>query len=57
MGDIVFVLTKRSLYFLVLEKRREDYPPIQRWMRTIRSLGGDSPVIVVVNKCDGGSES
>lgn len=47
-----YFLTKRSLYLLVLEARREDDRSVYEWLRIIQSRGGDSPVIVVINKCD-----
>lgn len=47
-----FFLTARSLYLLVLEARREDDRTIYDWLRTIRNRGGDSPIIVVINKCE-----
>jgi internalin A len=49
-----FFLTERSIYLLVLEDRREDDRSVVPWLRTIANHGGDSPVLVVVNKCDGG---
>ena len=52
-GTHRFFLTARSLYLLVLENRREDDRSVYDWLKTIRSRGGDSPVIVVINKCDG----
>ena len=56
-GTHTFFLTERSLYLLVLEARREDDRSIHDWLRTIRNRGGDSPVIVVINKCDNGSDN
>ncbi|MFV8752792.1 GTPase [Nannocystaceae bacterium ST9] len=49
-----FFLTARSIYLLVLEDRREDDTSIYKWLRTIANRGGDSPVIVAINKCDDG---
>jgi len=51
-GTHRYFLTERSLYLLVLEARREDDRSVYEWLKTIRSRGGDSPVIVVINKCD-----
>ncbi len=51
-GTHRFFLTERSLYLVVLEARREDDRSIYDWLKTIRNRGGDSPVIVVVNKSD-----
>jgi internalin A len=55
-GTHRFFLTERSLYLLVLEDRRQDDRSIYEWMKTIRNRGGDSPVIVVINKSDGGKQ-
>lgn len=46
-----FFLTERSLYLVVLNGRqgRED-ADAEYWLRLIESFGGDSPVIVVLNK-------
>ena len=55
-GTHRFFLTERSLYLLVLEDRRQDDRSIHEWMKTIRSRGGDSPVIVVINKSDEGKQ-
>ncbi|MDX1970633.1 MAG: COR domain-containing protein, partial [Planctomycetaceae bacterium] len=51
-GTHRFFLTERSLYLVVLEARREDDRSVYDWLKTIRNRGGDSPVIVVINKCD-----
>jgi internalin A len=48
-----FFLTRRSLYILVIDARSgEKESNIHYWLEIIRSYGGDSPVLVVVNKCD-----
>ena len=48
-----FFLTRRTLYLLVWDVLTEDeYGRLDYWLRTIQSLAGDSPVIIVVNKCD-----
>ena len=46
-----FFMTHRSLYLLVLSGRtgHEDVD-VEYWLKTIESFGGDSPVIVVLNK-------
>ncbi len=51
-GTHRFFLTERSIYLLVLEARREDDRSVYDWLKTIHNRGGDSPVIVVVNKSD-----
>ncbi len=49
-----FFLTKRSVYLVVLDARKgENESNIHYWLKIIETFGGDSPVIVVVNKCDG----
>jgi internalin A len=49
-----YFLTERSIYLLVLEDRREDDTSIYKWLKVIANRGGNSPVIVVINKCDDG---
>ena len=53
-GTHRYFLTERSLYLLVLEDRRQDHPPVEKWLNTIASVAGDAPVIVVINKSDNG---
>ena len=45
-----FFLSKRSLYVLVLDSRKDE--KIEYWLKHIKSFGGDSPVLVVINKID-----
>jgi len=45
-----FFLSKRSLYILVLDGRKEE--KTEYWLKHIESFGGDSPVLVVLNKMD-----
>jgi small GTP-binding protein len=45
-----FFLSRRSLYVLVLDGRRDEQP--EYWLRYIESFGGGSPVLVVLNKQD-----
>jgi small GTP-binding protein len=45
-----FFLSKRSLYILVLDGRKEE--DAEYWLKHIESFGGDSPVLVVINKID-----
>jgi len=40
----------RSLYVLVLNAREE--PEAEDWLKHIESFGGDSPILVVINKID-----
>jgi internalin A len=48
-----FFLTKRSLYLLVLDNRKnEQQNRIEYWLKLIETYGGDSPVIVVGNCAD-----
>ena len=48
-----FFLTKRSLYLLVIDARGGEQPDILHyWIRIVESYAADSPVLVVVNKCD-----
>ena len=45
-----FFLSKRSVYVLVLDGRKEDDP--EYWLQHIESFGGESPIMVVLNKID-----
>jgi len=45
-----FFLSKRSLYVLVLDGRKEEKP--EYWLKLIESFGGNSPVMIVLNKMD-----
>src|SRR5215217_4579862 len=48
-----FFLTKRSVYILVTESRKEDsHDDFYYWLNIIKLLGDKSPVIMVMNKCD-----
>lgn len=48
-----FFLTKRSIYLFLTEARKEaKHDDLYYWLNIIGLLGGDSPVIVVLNKCD-----
>jgi small GTP-binding protein len=45
-----FFLSKRSLYILVLDGRKDE--KTEYWLNHIKTFGGDSPVLVVLNKID-----
>lgn len=48
-----FFLTKRSVYMLVTESRKEDrHEDFYYWLNIIKLLGDESPIILVLNKCD-----
>ncbi len=48
-----FFLTKRSIYLLVTESRKEDrHDDFFYWLNIIQLLGDKSPVMMVLNKCD-----
>lgn len=48
-----FFLTKRSVYFLVTESRKEDkHEDFYYWLNIIKHLGSESPVFLILNKCD-----
>lgn len=48
-----FFLTKRSIYLLVTESRKEDnHDDFFYWLNIINLLGDKSPVVMVLNKCD-----
>ena len=45
-----FFLSKRSLYILVLDGRKDEKP--EYWLKHIESFGGNSPILVIINKVD-----
>ncbi len=45
-----FFFSKRCLYVLVLDGRREEEP--EYWLHHIKAFGGGSPVLIVTNKQD-----
>ncbi len=45
-----FFLSNRSLYVLVLDGRKDERP--ENWLKHIESFGGDSPILIVMNKID-----
>ncbi len=48
-----FFLTKRSIYLLVWNARKsKDYEHIYFWLYTIETFGEDSPIILVMTKCN-----
>lgn len=48
-----FFLTKRAIYLLVTESRKEDrHEDFYYWLNIIKLLGDQSPVIMVLNKAD-----
>ena len=48
-----FFLTKRSLYILVLDARQcEQESRVEYWLKLIQSFGGNSLIIIAINKTD-----
>ena len=48
-----FFLTKRSLYLLVIDNRKnEQQNRVEYWLKLIKTYGGDSPVIIIGNCTD-----
>jgi len=45
-----FFLSKRSAYILVLDGRKDE--KTEYWLKHIEAFGGDSPILIVVNKID-----
>ena len=45
-----FFLSKRSVYVLVVDSRKEE--KIEHWIKHIRSFGGNSPILLAINKID-----
>lgn len=52
-----YFLTERCLHLIVLDRRKEDDKSVYFWLRTIRTRAPNSPVIVVINKCDDGTDN
>ena len=55
-GTHRFFLTERSLYLLLLDDRRPDDRTYEGLLKTIRNCGGDSPIVVAINKSDEGKQ-
>lgn len=48
-----FFLTKRSIYLLVWNARKsKDYDHVEYWLHTIAAFGGNSPILIVLSKCN-----
>jgi len=48
-----FFLTHRSVYILVWDARQEEeYGRVDYWLNTIETFAGNSPILIVLNKCD-----
>jgi len=45
-----FFLSKRCLYLLVIDSRRETQ--VEYWLQHVQAFGGTAPVIIVINKID-----
>ena len=45
-----FFLSKRSMYILVLDSRKDEQA--EYWLKLIESFGGDSPILIAINKID-----
>ena len=45
-----FFLSRRSIYIIMLNAREDPNP--EYWLNHIKSFGGNSPVIIVINKTD-----
>lgn len=45
-----FFMSERSLYILLLDGRKGEDP--EHWLHLIESLGGDSPILIILNKAD-----
>jgi len=48
-----FFLTKRSIYMIVTESRKEDrHEDFYYWLNIIKILGDESPILMILNKAD-----
>lgn len=52
-----FFLTERCIHLLVITSREEDAKTLSSWLRTIEARSPNSPIIVVINKCDNGTHN
>jgi small GTP-binding protein len=52
-----YFLTERCILMIVLDRRKQDDTSAVTWLRTARHRAPNSPVVVVVNKCDNGSHN
>jgi internalin A len=52
-----YFLTERCIFLVVLDRRKQDDTSAVTWLRTARHRAPNSPVVVVVNKCDSGSHN
>jgi small GTP-binding protein len=52
-----YFLTERCIFLLVLDRRKQDDTSAVTWLRTARHRAPNSPVVVVVNKCDNGTHN
>jgi internalin A len=52
-----YFLTERCILMVVLDRRKQDDTSAVTWLRTVRHRAPNSPVVVVVNKCDNGSHN
>lgn len=47
-----FFLSERSIYVLLVDAREDDETKVETWLKHISASGGNSPVLVVINKID-----
>jgi internalin A len=47
-----FFMTPRTLYVLVVTHRSDKEDTLEEWLRLIDTFGGNSPVLIVISKCD-----
>lgn len=45
-----FFLTRKTVYILVLDGRKDERP--EEWLGLIKSVSGDSPILIAINKID-----
>lgn len=51
-----FFMTERTLYLLLWNSREDDTNgKIEDWLELIKTYGGNSPVILVISRCDDGN--
>lgn len=47
-----FFLSERSIYILVIDARNDDETKVEYWLKHITTFGGNSQIVLVINKID-----
>ena len=52
-----YFLTERCIHLIVLDRRKQDDTSVYTWLQTVAHRSPNSPVVIVVNKCDDGTHN